>query len=237
MLKFAPTGVGTDSGIITLEGSSTKELTLSMIGTGTKDTRTISASPTSLTFGNEAVGNTEKLAVTLKNTGNLNVTISQVSLTGIDANVTSGLNGQTIAPGQIATFVVNFAPKRAELMSGSVKISSNAANSPTVITLSGTGVSPGVSRGVSPPSLPSATAHSVALSWDASTSSGVVGYKVYRAISPSTAYAILFSSPISGLNYTDETVAAGQTYTYVVTAVNSAGEESVHSGSVTAVIP
>ena len=233
MLKFAPTGVGTDSGIITLNSSSAKELTLSMIGTGIQDTRTISASPANLTFGSEAVGTTQNLAVTLKNTGNLNVTISQVSLTGVDASVSSGLNGQTLGPGQTATVVVSFAPKSAELMSGSVKISSNAANSPTVITLSGTGVS---SR-VSPPSVPPATAHSVDLNWDASTSSSVIGYNVYRAISPSTAYAILFSSPISGLNYIDETVEAGQTYTYVVTAVNSLGEESVHSGTVSAVIP
>ena len=230
MLKFVPTGVGTDSGILTLTSSSAKELTLSMTGTGANDTRAISASPTSLSFGSGAVGSTQKLAVTLKNTGNLNVTIAQVSLTGIDASVSSGLNGATIAPGQTATFLVTFAPKGAELMSGSLKISSNATNSPTVIALSGAGVSSRVSP-------PPATAHSVALRWDASTSSGVVGYNVYRATLPSAAYAILSSSPISGLNYTDEAVAAGQTYTYVVTAVSSSGEESPHSQSVSAVIP
>ena len=229
-LKFAPTGVGTDSGLITLKSSSAKELTLSMTGTGTKDTSTISVSPASLSFGSGTVGSTQKLAVTLKNTGNLNVTIAQVSLTGIDASVSSGLNGATIAPGQTATFLVTFAPKGAELMSGSLKISSNATNSPTVIALSGAGVSSRVSP-------PPATAHAVALRWDASTSSGVVGYNVYRATLPSAAYAILSSSPISGLNYTDEAVAAGQTYTYVVTAVNSSGEESPHSQSVSAVIP
>ena len=230
MLKFVPTGVGTDSGILTLTSSSAKELTLSMTGTGANDTRAISASPTSLSFGSGTVGRAQKLAVTLKNTGNLNVTIAQVSLTGIDASVSSGLNGATIAPGQTATFLVTFAPKGAELMSGSLKISSNATNSPTVIALSGAGVSSRVSP-------PPATAHAVALRWDASTSSGVVGYNVYRATLPSAAYAILSSSPISGLNYTDEAVAAGQTYTYVVTAVSSSGEESPHSQSVSAVIP
>jgi fibronectin type 3 domain-containing protein len=75
----------------------------------------------------------------------------------------------------------------------------------------------------------------VFLSWNPSTSSGVVGYNVYRATSPSTTYAILANALV--LNYTDETVQAGTTYTYVVTAVNSTGEESVHSGSVTAVVP
>ena len=222
-LKFAPTGVGTDSGLITLKSSSAKELTLSMTGTGTKDTSTISVSPASLSFGSGTVGKTHKLAVTLKNNGNANVTISGVSLTGIDASLSSGLNGATIAAGQTATFLVTFAPKNAKRMSGSVQISSNAANSPTVIPLSGTGVS--------------LTAHSVALRWNASPSPSVVGYIVYRATLPSTTYAILSSSPIDGLNYTDETVEAGQTYTYVVTAVNKGGEESPHSQSVSAVIP
>ena len=236
MLKFAPTGVGTDSGLITLNSSSAKELTLSMLGTGIKDARTISASTTSLAFGNETVGSTGNLAVTLKNTGNLNVTISQVSLTGIDASVSSGLDGQTLAPGQTATVVVSFAPKSAERMSGSVQISSNATNSPTVITLSGTGASPAAGGRSTGTGQSTGTAHSVALRWNASHSSSVVGYNVYRATSPSTAFAIL-SSSISGLDYTDETVQAGETYTYAVTAVNKGGEESPHSQSVSAVIP
>jgi hypothetical protein len=238
MLKFAPTGVGTDSGLITLKSSSAKDLTLSMTGTGTKDTGTISASPASLSFGSGTVGKAHKLAVTLKNTGNSNVKISGVSLTGIDASLSSGLDGATIAPGQTVTLDVTFAPKNAKKMNGSVKISSNATNSPTVIALSGTGVSSGVpSGGSSSPSVPPATAHSVVLRWDASPSPSVVGYIVYRATLPSAAYIILSSSPISGLDYTDETVEAGQTYTYVVTAVNKGGEESPHSQSVSAVIP
>jgi len=207
-----------------------------MLGTGIKDARTISASTTSLAFGNETVGSTGNLAVILKNTGNLNVTISQVSLTGIDASVSSGLDGQTLAPGQTATVVVSFAPKSAERMSGSVQISSNATNSPTVITLSGTGASPAAGGRSTGTGQSTGTAHSVALRWNASPSSSVVGYNVYRATSPSTAFAIL-SSSISGLDYTDETVQAGETYTYAVTAVNKGGEESPHSQSVSAVIP
>jgi fibronectin type 3 domain-containing protein len=76
----------------------------------------------------------------------------------------------------------------------------------------------------------------VLLSWNPSTSSDVVGYNVYRATSPGKAYAFC-SSAISGLNYTDGTAQVGQTYTYVVTAVNSAGEESAYSAPVTAAIP
>jgi P pilus assembly chaperone PapD len=231
-LTFAPTAIGAGSGTITLKSSSgAPELTLNVSGTGLTGTRTISAWPASLNFGNAAIGSSEKLAVTLKNNGNSNLTISGVSVTGLGvSSISTGLSGSTIAPGQTATLNVTFAPKSVWLtakMSGSVKISSSATNSPTVITLNGTAVSAtGHSTGA---------AHSVLLSWSPSSSSGVVGYNVYRA-SPGTAYILVYSA-MNGLNCTDGTVQSGQTYTYVVTAVNSAGEESAESGSATAVVP
>lgn len=58
-----------------------------------------------------------------------------------------------------------------------------------------------------------------------------------RATAPNTAYAKLLTSPVSGLNYTDGSVASGTTYLYVVTAVNAQGVESAYSWSATAVIP
>jgi len=237
-LTFAPTAIGAGSGTITLKSSSGAQvLTLNVSGTGLTGTRTISAWPASLNFGNAAIGSAEKLAVTLKNNGNSNLTISGVSVTGLGANsINCAMSGSTIAPGQTVTLNLTFAPKSAQLMNGSVTIRSNATNSPTVIMLNGKGVlfaPPGSSPGAV--NSPGAT-HSVLLSWSPSTSSGVVGYNVYRATSPGTAYA-LCSSAISGLNYTDGTAQAGQTYTYVVTAVDSAGDESAYSAPVTASIP
>ena len=222
-LKFSPTQTGSDTGTVTFKSiRGVTELTIALSGAGTAAARTLTASTARLTFGNEAVGSSEKLAVTLKNTGNSSLVLSQISLSGIDASISSGLAGATIASGQSATLDVTFAPKRAEQMTGSIKITSNASNSPTVIQLSGTGVS--------------SEAHSVALNWEASASSGVVGYNVYRAISGS-GFAKLVSSPVSGLKYTDGTVQSGKTYAYVVTSVTSSGKESSYSESVTAVIP
>ena len=59
----------------------------------------------------------------------------------------------------------SIAPAAAGLVNGGVSIASNATNSPSAITLSGTGVA--------------AAVHSVALSWTASSST-VSGYNVYR---------------------------------------------------------
>ena len=63
----------------------------------------------------------------------------------------------------------------------------------------------------------------VDLSWNASTDDvGVTGYKVYRNGS-STPLASLGGSTTS---YSDTTVAGGTTYTYQVSAVDAAGNES-----------
>lgn len=223
-LRFAPVGIGKHDGAVTFESrSGVKELTLRMKGTGIKTTGTISASTRILTFGDALVGSMETLAVTLHNTGNSNVVISDASVAGIDVWVSGNLKHATIAPGQTATLDLTFAPKKAEHMSGSVNITSNADDSPTVIILSGKGVSP--------------SRHSVGLSWDASGSSGVIGYNVYRLTLPSGMYKKLSGKPVSGQSFTDGTVETGKTYSYAVTAVNSTGEESHYSQSVTASIP
>ena len=79
-------------------------------------------------------------------------------------------------------------------------------------------------------------AHSVALSWNASTSS-VTGYNVYRSTVSGTEYAKINSSLVAALAYTDSTVQNGTTYYYVTTSVDASGIESVYSNQASAVIP
>jgi len=78
--------------------------------------------------------------------------------------------------------------------------------------------------------------HSATLSWNASTSA-VVGYNVYRGTTSGGPYTMINTAPVASTNYVDLTVSAGQTYYFVVTAVDSAGVESVYSAEVVAVIP
>jgi fibronectin type 3 domain-containing protein len=74
------------------------------------------------------------------------------------------------------------------------------------------------------------------LAWDAS-SSVVAGYNAFRGTQSGGPYAQLNSSVISSTSYSDPTVASGQTYFYVVTAVDSSGAESDYSNEVSATIP
>ena len=78
--------------------------------------------------------------------------------------------------------------------------------------------------------------HSVTLTWAAAATPNVT-YNVYRSTTTGTGYVKLNTSPISGLSYTDTTVANGTTYYYVVRSVSSTGIESVNSNEVSAVIP
>jgi len=81
-------------------------------------------------------------------------------------------------------------------------------------------------------------AHSVALTWNASTTA-VAGYNVYRTTVSGAQYAKLNSSLVGGLAYTDTTVVSGNsiTYFYVTTAVDSSGNESIPSNEVPAKVP
>ena len=79
-------------------------------------------------------------------------------------------------------------------------------------------------------------AHSVALSWGASTSA-VSGYNVYRSTVSGGGYMRLNSLLVSVLTYTDSTVQSGGTYYYVTTAVDANGGESTFSNEVSAAVP
>jgi len=179
------------------------------------------ANPSSLAFGNINVGSSSTLPVTLSNSGNANVTVSNVSISGAGFNASGISSGQLLLPGQNATLNVSFAPAGTGSVAGSsATVTSNATNSPMTITLSGTGIQ----------------AHSATLSWTASTSS-VVGYNTYRGLVKGGPYTKLTTTPVAMSNYMDSTVLSGVTYYYTVTSVASGNNESGFSNEVIATIP
>jgi hypothetical protein len=163
------------------------------------------------------------LTTTLTNNGNSNISISNVTFTGAGFSGSGVTSGMMLGPGQAAVLTVTFLPAASGLVNGNVAIASSATGSPTNVSLSGTGASVG--------------AHSVALSWDASVSSGVVGYFVYRGNVSGGPYTKLNPAADASLNFTDPSVTSGQTYFYVVTAVDGNNDESGLSSEVSAQIP
>ena len=183
---------------------------------------TLSTSKTSLDFPDVNVGAGSVLPVAVTNTGNSEVTISNVVIAGAGYTVSGVQSGQILAPGQTGTLNVTFDPSGTGTIAGSLTVTSNAANSPARIALSGTGVQ--------------AVQHSATLSW-ADSDSTVTGYNVYRSTVSGGPYTKLDSSLIAATISTDTAVQAGQTYYYVVTSVDTSGVESAYSSEASAIIP
>jgi len=179
------------------------------------------ASPSSVNFENVIVGDSTALPVMLTNAGTASLTISAAAATGAGFGMSGLALPLTLQPGNKKSFSPDFAPAMTGKATGQISLTSNASNPYTVVALSGIGVS----------------AHSVTLSWTASTSSGVMGYNVYRGGQSGGPYTVLNPALVSGTIYEDSTVQAGQTYYYVTAAVNSKGVESTYSNQVAAVVP
>jgi hypothetical protein len=186
------------------------------------ETTLLSTSAASVAFGSVNVSTTDTQTVTLTNAGNSSVTISNVVVAGAGFNASGGVLGLILSSGQTAALTATFDPSAAGNATGKITVASNATNSPMVITLSGTGVAQ--------------TAQSVSLSWTAGPSS-VTGYNVYSSTVSGGPYAKLTSPPVAAADYTDSGVQSGQTYYFVVTAVNSQNVESAYSPQVSAAVP
>lgn len=79
--------------------------------------------------------------------------------------------------------------------------------------------------------------HYATLSWSASGSTNVAGYNIYRSAATGGPYTKMNSSLIAVTTYNDVAVLAGQTFYYVITAVDNNGNESAYSNEAQAVIP
>jgi hypothetical protein len=99
----------------------------------------LTASPLTLSFGTVLVGESASTTAILTNNGSANVTISQVNSTN-GSFQTSGITFPiTLTPGEAATLSVSFVPTAAGVNSGTLTVASNASNTPTNISVTGTG--------------------------------------------------------------------------------------------------
>ncbi len=99
-------------------------------------------SPSSLTFGDQAVGTSSAAqVVTLTNTGSQKLYLS-VSIDSEFAQTNDC--GSALAPGANCSIEVTFAPTTSGTLSGNLTLRSNALGSPQAVALTGTGLGPAV---------------------------------------------------------------------------------------------
>ncbi len=103
-------------------------------------------SPSSLTFSTNQNTNSNAQLVTIQNTGGSNLTVSNITFTGLFQN--SGTGGCPavlpflLAPGGSCTYGVTFHPNTTGAFSGALGFVDTAPGSPHMVTLSGTGTAP-----------------------------------------------------------------------------------------------
>jgi hypothetical protein len=181
----------------------------------------LAVAPTTMSFGNLAVGSKSVQKGTLT-AGTTDITVSSAAWNGQGYALSGITFPVTVPAGQSVPFSVTFDPQSPGSAPGTVVFVSDATNSPTTETLSGTGTQ-------------QQSQHSVALSWNPS-SSQVVGYNVYRRPSGGS-YAKINPSVSATTSYTDSSAQSGTTYDYVTTAIDSSNVESAYSNQATATIP
>jgi hypothetical protein len=101
---------------------------------------TCNAAPDSSNFASVVVGSASSQTFNVSNTGIAPVTILQTTVSGAGFGVSGPSLPLILTAGQSATFNAIFTPTASGSVAGSVSIISSATNSPTNVSLSGTGV-------------------------------------------------------------------------------------------------
>src|SRR5258706_11276871 len=128
--QFSPGSAGSATGsvsIVSNDPSSPKAIALG--GSGVVATQTLSFSSSSLNFGNVSTNASSSQNVTITNTGNASVAISQIAVSGAGFTLNGASTPVTVAPAQTFTFSVVFTPTAAGSSIGAVSVTSNATGS------------------------------------------------------------------------------------------------------------
>src|SRR5271166_1177867 len=208
---FAPTAVGAANSIlsITVSGSSTT-VDIALSGAGVTPA-TLTATPATLSFTSVQVGKSQAQTETVQNTGGLNATISQGTVSGTGFSISGLSTPVTLTPGQSTTFTLTFAPQSAGNSTGSVAIASNASNTNLTISLSGSAT--GSTQGqlsVSPTTIGVGNVTVVTVGSSEFAISGLT-FPVTIAAGKSAGFTVTFTPQSSGLASTSASFASNAT--------------------------
>jgi hypothetical protein len=202
---------GSYPGTITLSASGASSMTIPVTFTVTA-APSISLSPTSLTYSATQGGsNPANQTVTLTNTGGVASWTVSDNASWLSVTPPSGSSSSTL------TAAVNTSGLAAGNYSGTITVSATGTTSRTVA----------VTLAVSAPTTSSAT-----LTWAPSTDSNLAGYKIYRSTTSGVYGTALATVPAGTVTYQETGLSANTTYFFVITAYDSAGNESLFSNEV-----
>jgi mono/diheme cytochrome c family protein len=158
-LNFTPTAAGTRAATVSILQNAAPSTTLTVTASGTATAPpapAVQLSSANLAMGSVTVGSTSSTqTLTLTNSGNASLSLSSLSTTSTDFATNGGscMAGGSVAAGASCTVGLVFTPSASGARSGSLNIATNAAGSPAVVALSGTGVATSPAISASPTSL------------------------------------------------------------------------------------
>ena len=148
-VSFQPTATGTRTASVSIPSNAAgSPATLSLSGTAAPPAApAVTLVPSALTFGTTTVGaDSVSQSVALTNSGTATLVLGALTLSGDNPGdyliVTNNCSNATLPPTASCTFSVSFQPTTSGVRTARAVISSNAANSPHGLGLSGTGVLP-----------------------------------------------------------------------------------------------
>lgn len=138
-VQFNPTAIGKRTATLTVsDNAPPSPQTASLQGTGTE----AQLSAASLFFGDQPVGTASSpMTVILTNIGSTAMSISSISVTGLNAADFAQTNtcGASMAAGASCFITATFTPSATGVRSASISISDNGGGSPQQLLMSGTG--------------------------------------------------------------------------------------------------
>ncbi len=221
---FTPSGLGPRSATLSFaDNATTSPQTLPLSGTGNGPTGTLSTH--SILFPNQGKNTTSSpITVTITNTGTAPLNITGFTFTGTNASdfATTAVPGTVQVNGSM-NIPITFTPSDLGARSANLQIADNAADTPQVVTLSGTGVNAPIFRVTPSPLL-----------FPDPQQGGVPSSPLLLTVSnPGTADLVLNGITISGANPGDFSfsIAGGGSFPQTVSPNGSLGVNVVFTPS------
>jgi hypothetical protein len=209
-ITFAPTTAGSYTGTLAIQSNATNStLSVALSGTATAATPTLTLSPTSLTFAAQSLGTTSAAqTITLTNKGTAALAISAIAASGDFAQ--TNLCGSSLAVSASCTISVTFTPTATGTRSGAITLTDNAASSPQLVSLSGTGSAATLQAASSSLSFGSVTAGTSSSQTLVITNSGTAPATIQAISTGNTAFTVTGAT-------LPATVASGASLTLTIT--------------------
>ena len=141
-VTFTPSSTGLDSGALTITDSTRNSPTrVPLSGTGISG-GFLTPIPASLAFQPQSVGaSSNPVPVTLKNTGNANLTITSIGISGLNSSDYTQTNncGSSVAAGASCTIEVSFTPTQQGKVTGKLAMALDSKKAVDEVKLIGSG--------------------------------------------------------------------------------------------------